>query len=159
MRCMRLSIVMAVFVVGLTQASARSDDGATKADAERALQAYLAQWSSESGITAASVMRFYAPRVVYYGKAFSREDVLADKRAYVKAWPVRSYHEVPGSFAATCNDDRSLCRVKAEMTWRRVSRAGATSTGRARIGFDFVPADGARKIARESARIMSEERS
>ena len=135
-----------------------STTGDTKADAERALQAYLAMWSSNSGVTAAAVNRFYAPRVVYYGKVMSRAQVLADKRAYIRAWPVRLYQEVPGTFAATCNADRSLCHVTADMTWRRVNRRNITSSGRAHMAFDFVPADGARKIARESARLLREAR-
>ena len=159
----RLPIVIAalfiggVFFAGSRPASAQADN-ATKADAEQDLQAYLAMWSSDAGVTAASVSRFYAPHVVYYGKAFSREQVLADKRAYIRAWPVRSYREVPGTLEARCNDDRSLCHVSAEMTWRRVNHNDRISTGRARISFDFVPADGARKIARESARLLSGEK-
>ena len=131
-----------------------SDDGGTKADAEQALQAYLAMWSSNDDITAAAVDRFYAPQVIYYGKPFTRARVLADKQAYIRAWPVRAYHEVPGTFRAECNGDRSLCHVSADMAWRRVSRRNVVSAGRARIGFDFVPADGARKISRESAKLL-----
>ena len=128
-------------------------DAASRADAERAVQAYFAMWSSDDGVNAASVKRFYAPDVTYYGKRMTRAQVLADKRAYIRAWPVRSYREVPGTFAARCNGDLSLCHVTTDMAWRRTSRTGAVSTGRATIAFDFVPADGGRKIARESAHL------
>ena len=128
--------------------------GGTKADAERAIQAYLAMWGSGGRFDAQSVARFYAPQVVYYGKHFSRAQVLADKRRYARAWPVRHYAEVPGSFSGHCNAARTLCKVGVTMRWRRVGDAGKVSTGRARLGFDFVPVEGGRKIARESATIL-----
>lgn len=119
---------------------------------EGAIQAYLGMWSHNADVTAAAVDRFYAPTVVYYGKRFSRAQVLADKLRYIRAWPVRHYSEVPGSIEAHCNPDRSRCRVSVIMAWRRLGRDARASTGRARIAFDFVPSDGGRKIARESAR-------
>lgn len=119
---------------------------------EGAIGAYLAMWSHNADVTAAAVERFYAPTVTYYGRRFTRAQVLADKLRYIKAWPVRHYAEVPGSIQARCNGDRSLCRVSAIMTWRRIARDARVSTGRARIGFDFVPVEGGRKIARETAR-------
>ncbi len=137
---------------------ARADDGGTRAEAERSLQSYLAMWSSDARVTAATVERFYAPQVVYYGKSFSRAKVLADKQAFIRSYPVRDYREVPGTFAGSCNDDRSRCHVSAEVAWRRVDRHGVASTGRARLGFDFIPIDGGRKIARESARLLGVDR-
>lgn len=156
--CFLIAAVLATTAGASAQDSQGGQGGGTKADAERSLQAYLAMWSSNDGVTARAVERFYAPRVIYYGKSFSRAAVLADKKAYVRAWPVRSYREVPGTFKASCNGDRSLCHVTAQMTWRRVSSKGEVSKGRARLGFDFVPADGGRKIARESARVIESER-
>ncbi len=132
-------------------ANAQVASGGSKADAERAVQNYLALWSSNGNFNATVVDRFYAPRVVYYGKSFARSQVLADKRAYANAWPVRKYREVPGTFTAQCNGDRSVCKVRILMAYRRVSRNDAVSSGTARMLFEFVPADGRRKIARESA--------
>ena len=119
---------------------------------EGAIQSYLGMWSRNADITAAAVDRFYAPSVVYYGKRLSRAEVLADKLRYIRAWPVRRYAEVPGSIKAQCNADRSLCHVSVIMAWHRTGRTDDVSVGRARVAFDFVPADGTRKIARESAR-------
>ena len=80
--------------------------------------------------------------------------MLADKLRYIRAWPVRRYSEVPGSIGAHCNSDRSLCSVSIIMAWRWSGRNAKVSVGRARLAFDFVPADGSRKIVRESARNM-----
>lgn len=129
----------------------RAQQGPVPGD-ESAIQAYLALWSHNADVTAAAVDRFYAPSVLYYGKHLTRAQVLADKQAYIKAWPVRHYSEVPGTIQAHCNGDRSRCRVSVIMAWRRVSRHARVSVGRARIAFDFVPVAGGRRIARESAR-------
>ena len=115
---------------------------------EGAIQAYLALWSRNADVGPAAVERFYAPTVVYYGKSLSRAQVLADKLRYIKAWPERAYREIPGTIDAHCNGNRSRCRVSVMMTWRRISRGGKSSAGRARIAFDFVPVDGTPKIAR-----------
>jgi hypothetical protein len=129
-------------------------EGGSKAEAERAIQAYLAMWSRNDDVRAASVARFYAPRVIYYGKPMSRGQVLADKLSFIRTWPQRSYREVPGSLTAHCNGDRSLCLVKADMIWSRTDRRGRTESGKAHLSFAFVPSDGQRKIARESARLF-----
>ncbi|WP_158810309.1 hypothetical protein [Beijerinckia sp. L45] len=149
-----LTVAAALTLAAMPVAQAQIADPGSKAEAERAVQNYLAMWSSNQAINDASVLRFYAPRVIYYGKSFSRAQVLADKTTYIHHWPVRDYKEVPGSFTAHCNVDRSLCKVSADMTWRRVSTSNAVSVGRARLTFDFVPIEGGRKIARESARIL-----
>lgn len=143
--------VLALLVPLAAVSSAFAQAGPVPGD-EGAIQAYLAMWSHNDAVTAAAVDRFYAPSVVYYGKRFSRAEVLADKLRYIKAWPVRHYAEVPGSIQARCNADRSRCHVSVIMAWRRVGRSAGVSVGRARVAFDFVPAEGGRKIARESAR-------
>ena len=122
---------------------------------EGAIQSYLAMWSHNADVTAAAVDRFYAPTVVYYGKRLNRAQVLADKLRYIKAWPVRHYSEVPGSIQASCNKDRSVCRVSVIMAWRRLGHDAKVATGRARIVFDFVPIEGGHKIAREAARTFA----
>ena len=147
-----LPLVVAPPLFVTPPARAQGTDGGTEAEAEQAIQAYLAIWSRNAGVTRAAVERFYAPRALYYGHSFSRAQILADKLAYIRRWPQRSYRELPGSLTTHCNGDRSLCRVSVDMAWRR---SGLTTvSGRARMIFDFVPADGARKIARESARIL-----
>ena len=150
----RLLTFTVLFLAAATPVRAQIADGATKADAERALQAYLAVWSSEERFKPATVTRFYAPHVVYYGKSFSRAQVLGDKEAYLRQWPIRHYRVVPGSFTATCDPAKTLCKVTADMVWHRVSRTGQVSDGRARLTFDFIPVEGGRKIAREAAHLL-----
>ena len=150
----RARTILAALVPLLLASPARAGeaDGGTKAEAEQAIQAYLAMWSRDAGVTRSAVDHFYAPRTSYYGHSFSRAQILADKLAYIKRWPQRSYAEVPGSLSARCNADRSLCTVSVDMAWRRVG--ARIVSGKAHMVFDFVPVDGGRKIARESARIL-----
>ena len=150
----RFPAAAAILLAIASSAPAQVGDGGTKADVERAIQNYLAIWSSEKSFDAATIERFYAPQVIYYGKSFSRAQLLGEKEAYARQWPVRLYREVPGSLAARCDDGKTLCKVSADMTWHRVSRSGKVSDGRARLTFDFVPVEGGRKIARESARLL-----
>lgn len=146
-RLISLTLLTAI----LTFSPALAQNGPEPGD-EGAIQAYLAMWSHNADVTAAAVDRFYAPTVVYYGKRLNRAQVLADKLHYIRAWPVRHYSEAPGSIEASCNRDRSVCRVSVIMAWRRLGHNAEVSSGRARLAFDFIPIEGAHKIAREAAR-------
>ena len=152
-RLNHLTLLTAILACG----PALAQNGPEPGD-EGAIQAYLAMWSHNADVTAAAADRFYAPIVVYYGKRLNRAQVLADKLRYIRAWPVRHYSEVPGSIEASCNADRSRCRVSVVMAWRRLGRGSKVSSGRARVAFDFVPVEGSRKIAREAARYLESRR-
>lgn len=147
------AFTVAVTLMTLPSAADATDDGG-RAFAEHAMQAYLAMWSRDRDVNAKAVARFYAPHVVYYGKPMSREQVLADKRTYIRQWPTRDYKALPGTFTGKCEPGLDRCTITAVMTWRRVDRNERVSIGRARISLDFVPVDGTRKIARESARLL-----
>ena len=118
------------------------------------LQAFLTLWSKDAGVTQASVDRLYAPVVVYYGKRFSRRDVLADKLRFARHWPIRDYGQEPGSLKKSCSADGAHCILRAVMTWRRESQSHVTTTGRAQLRLDFETVEGNRKIVRETARIL-----
>lgn len=146
MRRVRL-LGLAMILLAAPSALQAQDDG--RGFAEDSMQAYLAMWDED--VSATSVERFYAPHVVYYGKQMTRAQVLADKLAFVRSWPVRRSKAVPGSFVGRCNADRSRCEIMSVMTWQRVGRDHRVSNGRARIRLTFVPVGAARKIAEESA--------
>lgn len=118
--------------------------------AERQVQAYVDVWSTDAGVTAEAVERFYAPRAVYYGKSMSRAQILADKRRYVRAWPERRYAMVPGTVRVRCDAPREICRATGTMEWSRRSAAGRRVAGASRMSFTLTRSSGG-KIVRESA--------
>ena len=148
-----LGVAAALLILPAAAHAQLAPDGSAF-DAEHAFQGYLSFWSRDADINGDAVARFYAPRVVYYGKNWSRGDVLADKAAYIRHWPQRDYREVPGSLNASCNPGRTLCRITADMAWRRAAPGHPAVAGRSRLTFEFVKSEGAFKIARESARTL-----
>ena len=118
------------------------------------LQAFLTLWSKDAGMTQASVDRLYAPSVVYYGKRFSRQEVLADKLRFARHWPIRNYGQDPGSLKGSCSADGAHCILRAIITWSRETRSHVKTTGRAQLRLDFETVEGSRKIVRETARIL-----
>ncbi len=146
-----IKAIAALLTLTAALPASAQDAGGTRADAEQQLQSYLAIWSDDARVTPETVSRYYAPIVSYYGRSFSRSQVFADKQAFIRSFPQRSYREIPGTFVGTCSGDRSHCRVTAEIAWRRTDRHGDTTAGRSRMDFDFVPVEGGRKIARERA--------
>jgi hypothetical protein len=130
-------------------ALAQEQRPAGQQDAARKLDLYVQVWAQDAGVNASSVREFYAPRVVYYGKSMSREQVLRDKLNYIAAWPVRDYTIRPGSAATRCTA-QGLCEARAILAWDRTSRAGKRSSGASRLTLVFSQREGG-KIVRESA--------
>ena len=98
------------------------------ATAQRRLEAYVDTWSANNGINAANVSRYYADRVIYYGKPMSRQQVLRDKLNYIAVWPERYYHIVPGRFRLLRSPTHSLPRVRRDgvgpalQSWSQIRR-------------------------------------
>ena len=144
---------MAALVLVLSCSAALSQEayGSLNTEAaQRRLEAYVDTWSANRGINAGNVGHYYAPRVIYYGKPMSRQQVLRDKLNYIAAWPERHYRIVPGTVSASCDGAQTACRVSGVMAWNRRSRAGRVSIGNARLTLVLSRESGGR-IVRESA--------
>jgi len=118
------------------------------ADAERRLQEYVRVWEDDSLVGPRAMSAYYADRVVYYGKRMSREEVLADKRRFIRAYPQRAYAIAPGSLVTRC--EGAQCVARATLLWRRVSARGRESAGASRLTLVFSQNEQGR-IVRESA--------
>ncbi|MBV8848421.1 MAG: hypothetical protein JOZ16_02420 [Methylobacteriaceae bacterium] len=150
----KLSLAATLVVGGATAALAQdASEPLSSALAQRRLEAYVATWSANAGINAATVGNYYADRSIYYGKPMSRTQILRDKLNYVATWPERHYRIVPGTVAAACDHAKTMCRVSGIMQWDRRSRGGARSLGSARISLTLSRASGG-KIVHESASIL-----
>jgi hypothetical protein len=121
--------------------------------AQRRLESYVRTWSTNAGVNAATVGNYYADHGVYYGKPMSRPQVLRDKLRYIAEWPERHYRIVPGTVSASCDPQRTLCRVSGIMQWDHRSRTGARSAGSAKLSLTLSRASGG-KIVHESASIL-----
>lgn len=121
------------------------------AERDAHMDQYLAIWSRDDAVTPETVSRLYAPRVLYYGRPMTSAQVYRDKRAFIRAWPRRSYAAVPGTVTNDCRDAAATCRVTALMRWSRADAAGRRrQSGTSSVRLDLVRQDGSLRIVRES---------
>lgn len=112
----------------LTQALAQTP---AKLDPERArqgLEDYVRIWSSDREVNEASVEKYYAPVVSYYGKRMSRSQVLADKLRYIRTYPRRFYEVAKDSVIVSCDAAGRICRTSGLMKIRLEDRMGRALT-------------------------------
>jgi len=129
---------------------------AASARLQRDVRKFLTAWTGGPIIDRAAVARFYAPHVVYYGRAETRAQVLMDKRALARRWPERIYRLAPGSASAHCSRDQTRCEVLAVLDWRAESpQRSARSKGIATVKLDLVRRGAVLKIVRETGKIVA----
>jgi len=149
---MKLPVIMLTIVCLGSAATAqpKSERGMTAEGARQWLENYVRIWSSDSAVNIATVAKYYAPVVNYYGKRMNRMQVLADKRRYINTYPGRTYNIVEGTVAVGCNSARTMCTTSGVMRIQLVDRAGIPSTRTARLQL-LISAAGGGQIVRESA--------
>ncbi len=80
-------------------------------------RAYYANGSSDSIPDVLTYdQQAYSDQVDYYGKPFTRADVLKDKTAYLKRWPTRSY-ALNGAPDIHCNQATSVYDFTGRVAW------------------------------------------
>jgi hypothetical protein len=57
----------------------------------------------------------YEATVDYYGKHFSRDEVIADKARYFTRWPERTYSIIPGSLKVDCDPATRFCTAEGTL--------------------------------------------
>jgi hypothetical protein len=82
----------------------------------------------------------YADEVGYYGKYFSRDEVVNDKKTFFLRWPNRNYSIDPGSLVVGC-ERASSCRADGTFTWSDRGN-GLTSVGSATFSFGWALTEG-----------------
>lgn len=149
---MKLNLAAVALVIGFASPAALAQPAPTLTP-ERAtglLEEYVRIWEDDARVNAATVARFYAPRVNYYGKRLSRQQVLADKLRYVSAYPRRSYAIVPGTARTSCDDARSRCTVRGRLVVGLTDARGRTSRRSADLRL-VMTGDGGGQIIEERA--------
>ena len=122
-------------------------------------QAYYANGSSDSiPDVLAYDQQAYADQVDYYGKPFARADVLKDKTAYLKRWPVRSY-ALKGDPDIHCNQATSVYDFTGRVAWSARNPSKPTMPVKGgislvQLGIDVQPSSETMKIVRESGSVL-----
>lgn len=148
---MRKVVSVAVLLAcGLGASAARAASPLTEAYAEQKLNEYVRMWSSNGRVSPATVSRYYAGTVIYYGKPMSQRGVLRDKLQYSATWPERHYRIVPGTVSVACDPYKTACRVTGVMEYDRRSVAGQRAVGAARLSLTLSRDSGSR-VVQESA--------
>ncbi len=115
---------------------------------EQRLRDYVRVWEADERVGPNAMNAYYADRVIYYGKAMSRREVLADKLRFIRAYPERSYDIAPDTLRTRCTPAR--CEARAVLLWKRTNARGRTEQGASALTLVFSAANQGR-IVRESA--------
>ncbi|MDX7951112.1 hypothetical protein P7D22_07950 [Lichenihabitans sp. Uapishka_5] len=149
-----VSRIMAI-VAGLTLGSAAAV-AQSSPHQDALISSYFSIWDQDGNVTPDNVAKLYAPRLIYYGHAMTREALLNDKRAFIRRWPDRRYGVEPGSAAKSCDATQDHCRLSATLVWR-TRGSGRERMGRSRVTLDLARSDGFLKIVREGAVTLGRE--
>jgi hypothetical protein len=89
---------------------------------------YLDVWSAPNPLTLAASSEFYAPQVIFHGRAMSARALLEEKRRFVQRWPERRYRPRPGTMGVFCGGE--TCTVRSVFDFLAVdSDRGRRSQG------------------------------
>jgi hypothetical protein len=64
---------------------------------------YLQIWSSNDAAPISRVPDMYARTVMFYGRRYTQDQLIAEKRRAIRQWPSRRYVHRPGTMRVTCN--------------------------------------------------------
>ena len=151
---MRHSLAAAALALCLAAPAALAQP-ATTLTPERAaglLEEYVRIWEDDDRINAATVARYYGPRVNYYGKRMSRQQVLADKRRYIRAYPRRSYTITPGTARVVCDAPRNTCVATGRLVVSLTAANGRETRRATRLRLVMSGAGGGQIIEERASR-------
>jgi hypothetical protein len=121
------------------------------------LARFLALWSGKGPVPAGAVAALYAPEVIYYGHRRTQAEVLAEKQALARRFPLRRYRLLPNSAAERCEPGGAACTVTGVLDWEAGARGRGTRGG-ATIRLDLAAVGGRWKIVRESGATIARAR-
>ena len=116
---------------------------------------YLRIWSSNDRAALADVEQVYGPLIVFYGQTLEQRHLAAEKRRFLRRWPVRSYALRPGTMQINCSLGAQGCTVQAVIDWEVRSparREASRGTSSFKLGIDFSGPQPA--VSSEGGRVM-----
>jgi hypothetical protein len=98
------------------------------------VERYLTIWSSNDGGAVAGVPYMYGPTVQFYGRPYTQGQLIAEKRAAIRQWPLRRYAIRPGTLHVICNIPQAKCAARAVTDFEVANPArGTRKAGSARF--------------------------
>lgn len=117
--------------------------------------AYFASWSGDDSSALAWLSQNYASEVSYYGVPKARARILAEKAAFVRRWPERSY-DIEPDLRVDCQS--AVCRIVGLVHYRcRSAARNASASGRAEFTLLLDFSGASPVISAESGRVISRE--
>lgn len=128
------------------------DTSALETKALNFVQLNIRYWSQNSPDIEAGMRAFYADNIVFYGKNWTKAQVMADKAGFIERWPVRAYDLDERNTTVSCAED--LCEIEAQVVFFAHSPARAdTSRGLAKFSY-MVDMSGEPAITYETSSVI-----
>ena len=128
------------------------DDFGAEVWAKAFTELYQQAWSSPNADALEFVEQVYGQRVKYFGKRFSKSEVMRDKANFAKRWDFRSYALRDDTLEITCG--ARSCTVSGQNDYfTYASKLAKTSSGVAKFSFD-LDLD-TLEISRENSSVVS----
>ena len=102
---------------------------------------YLAIWSTNNTMPIAGVPYMYGPTVTFYGRRYTQDMLIAEKRRAIRQWPNRRYSHRPGTMKVTCNLSARKCAARSIIDFEvsnTVRGTGKSGSARFDLGVSFA---------------------
>ncbi|AWN40731.1 hypothetical protein [Methylobacterium durans] len=111
---------------------------------------YLRIWSSGNTAPITRVPDMYARTVTFYGRRYTQDQLIAEKRRAIQRWPSRRYVHRPGTMQVTCNLPAQRCVTRSTIDFEVSSYPRhAAKRGSARFDLGISFADRGPRIVHE----------
>ena len=111
---------------------------------------YLQIWSSNNTTPVTGVPYMYGPTVKFYGRNYTQEQLVAEKRGAIRQWPVRQYAHRPGTMQVFCNVQSQKCAARSIIDFKANPDRGTVKSGSAKFDLGISFADSRPRILYES---------
>ncbi|WP_147029085.1 hypothetical protein [Methylobacterium oxalidis] len=120
---------------------------------------YLQIWSSDNAAPIVRVPDMYARTVTFYGRRYTQDQLIAEKRRAIQHWPSRRYVHRPGTMQVTCNMPAQRCVTRSIIDFEvSNSRRHAAKRGSAKFDLGISFAEQSPRIVHEGGGSLSSRR-
>lgn len=115
------------------------------------LISHTRDWSLPNDLALPRIAAYYGSTVSFYGKPLTDNEVIAEKEAFARRWPVRSYSVEKDSLHVACSIRG--CVVDSIISWSAASpERGAKASGRSTWTVTLETAGGSYRIVGEDGK-------